>query len=302
MQILVKADRVSQMEPVHPEALLGLIKSIRLQNLMQSGIRRRKPTIFSLRIFKIPRAADVVFCSGSADRRELLISVHEKFNLALSPPAVAVDAPCEVGSDILSFSCCLVQNHIILFVFQRVVPMKLRVEIRRILCNGSFAVGNLIIDHALFIGQIFQRDFRRLTKRHLPVAVHAALGIYADRNRLHQSRLTPAHTEKIAQRHFDRRHFFAIPVHPQDKRAPVFVRTGQPDMLNNSAPFYFCQRQPSLSRNIYGRRDFPALSQLSGTVFAGSLGRHTALSFFPMKIFWADRTCPALYKMCQPCQ
>ena len=27
MQILVKADRVGQMEPVHPEALLGLIKS-----------------------------------------------------------------------------------------------------------------------------------------------------------------------------------------------------------------------------------------------------------------------------------
>ena len=64
------------MPAVHAKALLGTIRSIRTNNLVQAGIRRTEFFVLSAPI-EIIWTTEIIFSPCSADGREVLISVNK---------------------------------------------------------------------------------------------------------------------------------------------------------------------------------------------------------------------------------
>src|SRR5215467_12299252 len=89
------------MPAVHAEPLLAAIQAIRAQDLRQAEVGRAVRAVALAPHVEVPGAAEVVLGAGAADRGELLVAVEVELDLALAPPARAVDAPGEVCADIL---------------------------------------------------------------------------------------------------------------------------------------------------------------------------------------------------------
>src|SRR6266576_900635 len=73
-------------------------------------------------------------------------------------------------------------------------------------------------------------DARFFAERHRPVTIERAARVHAHRQRTDLAITAPAAREEIADRHFDRRFGFAVPVETQDRMPPV-ARGRHPDLL-----------------------------------------------------------------------
>ena len=82
---------------------------------------------------KTPGAAEIIFCTGSADCRIFLISVNVEFHFAFSPPVTFQGSKSNISSYIVSFSLYSVKNCIILLLLCQTFPSPLCMEISNIL-------------------------------------------------------------------------------------------------------------------------------------------------------------------------
>ena len=98
------------MPAIKAETLLAGVQAIRLYHLSQARVWRREHAILPFGKFKIPRAAEVIFSSRTADCRPVLVTIHEELDFALTPPAIVADAPCQVGTDVMALPRHAVQS------------------------------------------------------------------------------------------------------------------------------------------------------------------------------------------------
>src|SRR4051812_43840103 len=114
-------------------------------------------------MLEVPRAAKVVFGPGAADRRKLLIAVHEELDLAFAPPAGVVDAPRQVGAYVVPMPAESVENRVDLAIGQGIVPTPLRVEIGGVFRNVRQRVVDLIVVAVdRIVAEVFERYPRGL--------------------------------------------------------------------------------------------------------------------------------------------
>src|SRR3954464_8251579 len=124
---------------------------------------------------EVPRATEVVLGTGAADGRELVVAVHVELDLALTPPTGTVDAPRQVGADVVPWALDTVQQRVHGLGRQRVAPPPLRVQVRRLLGYGAQPVVDLEVDDDLLVVKVLQGQLGPLAERHLPAAVEVAV-------------------------------------------------------------------------------------------------------------------------------
>src|ERR1051326_4802368 len=93
------------MPAVQTEAHLGVIVTVRADDLRQAGVRRRKFGVVRLAVvvprIKIVGAAEIILRARAADGWEFAVAINVKLCLTLAPPAAATRAPCEVSAHVL---------------------------------------------------------------------------------------------------------------------------------------------------------------------------------------------------------
>ena len=260
---------------------------------------------FSIHLFgKAPGTSKVIFRSCSADGRILLISVNIKLHFSLAPPVTFQCGKCHVGSYIMAFSFYSIQNCIIFCFFCQPFPSPLRMEISNI-------VRKLIIETVIYLIKesrdficmlVFQCDLCFLLKRHREIAVKAPVWNNSHRNRIYKTFSSESAAEEITQRTFHGRSFLVIPVHT-DHKIPQYkaiclcslVVDGDPNMIDLSRSFHFCQSYHSSRLNILKTRaSFSGRSEMTCS--------HTASAFFSMRIFCVDRTAFSMLCKCDSSQ
>ena len=81
-----------------------------------------------------------------ADGRELRVAVHVELDLALAPPAVVVDAPGQVGADVMAPALDAVEDGVDVLIGQRVDAAELGVEIGGVVRHLGQRVVDLVVD------------------------------------------------------------------------------------------------------------------------------------------------------------
>src|SRR5205823_9623169 len=112
-QVLLEADRVHDVPPIHTESLLTPVKPVRFDDLGEAQERRRVDAVFPLWMLPVPGAAEVVLGARAADRGPLLVAVHVELDLTLTPPVVVVDAPGEVSADVMPLAAHPVEERVV---------------------------------------------------------------------------------------------------------------------------------------------------------------------------------------------
>src|ERR1700739_586366 len=85
-QIMIETDGVRYMPAIETEALLRLIKAVRLDDLRETGVGRSESVVLMcFLIFKIIGAVEVVFCTGPVNGGELLVAIQEEFDFSFTP-------------------------------------------------------------------------------------------------------------------------------------------------------------------------------------------------------------------------
>lgn len=102
LQAFVEADRIHDMPAVKAESFLRTVCAVGTNDLTEACVGGAEFGESSFTV-EVVGPAKVVFGSGSADRGELVVSVHEELDLAFAPPAVVVEPPCHVDTYILAF-------------------------------------------------------------------------------------------------------------------------------------------------------------------------------------------------------
>ncbi len=96
-------DRIGEMPAIHAEPELTAVEPVRCDHLMQSAVRSREGTIMVVtdRILEIVRTTEIVFRTGSADRRIITVIVQIELDFTFAPPAAVIHAPGHIGADIV---------------------------------------------------------------------------------------------------------------------------------------------------------------------------------------------------------
>ena len=173
---------------------------------------------------------------------------------------------------------------------QWIAAPPLRMKIRCIVGHIGQRVIDLVVAGHSIIADVFNRDAGRLSKRHLPIGIKPTGRIDRDRQRTHITAGAPAVAKKIAHRCFDRRGVFAIPIHAQNRFAPLVRMHRHPDLLDGARPFDFGQRKYRARRNRHRWRDLPAAPQIAPGVGTRAIGGHPARTLFAGKVLCADGT------------
>ena len=165
------------MPTVEIEISLRAIQTVGRAYLMHTRIRRAKLLIFSVHV-EIVSAAKIILGARTANRGVIAIAVDIELNLALSPPAVAFNAPIQIGADVMSLALDIVKNNVGLHIRQRIHAAELRVEIQGILRKLLFLAIDLVIN-ITFGSEVFDFDLKALEKRHFKIAIKPLCGINA---------------------------------------------------------------------------------------------------------------------------
>jgi hypothetical protein len=131
-------DGVQDMPAVETEALLALVEAVGANHLGHAEVRRAVFGIATARDIEVPRAAKVVLGPGAADRREILVAIEVDLEFALAPPAGAVDAPREVGADVVAMTCDAIEENMGIAGAKRVGAAELSVKITQ---PGDIKIG-----------------------------------------------------------------------------------------------------------------------------------------------------------------
>jgi hypothetical protein len=208
-QVPLETDRVHDMPAIETESRLLLGED----HLRHARVRATEFLVATaLRLVESVRATEIVFRSRPADCRKLLVPVDVELDFAFAPPAGTVGAPSHVGPDVLAPALDAFDECVNIFVGQRVHASELRVEIGHLVGHMCQRVIDLVVeDHRLLV-EVGHRDLTPFAEGHRPVAVEAALGIDANRQRCHLGVLAHAAREEVAGRTFHRWRLFPIPV------------------------------------------------------------------------------------------
>ena len=181
LQVLVEAYRVKDMPAVQPESGHRTVQPVGTDYLVHAGIGGGELLVLArLLVLEIVRTAEVVLSPGPADSRIFPVTVHVELDFPLTPPAVVVYTPCQVGTHVLSLALHTV-NQRVQRPLGRVGAAELRVEVGLVLRNFCQGVVDLVVQAHLLGGvDVLQRDTGFLAERHLPVAVEGAARIHAD--------------------------------------------------------------------------------------------------------------------------
>jgi len=274
---------------IHAEPLLRLVDPVGPDHLVQPRVRRSELLVLlGLLVLEIVRAAEIILGARAADRGELLVAVHKELDLPFAPPTVGIHAPSQVRAHVLAFPPNAFQDRVILLGRQRVDAAELGVEIGRIGGHVGQHVVDLVVHPHRLMSDVGHRDAAVLAEGHLPVAVKRAAGVNAHGQRRNLGVLAPAHTEEVAHGAFDRRLLLAVPVEPQDALSPVAGRR-HPNLLDRAGALDLGQRERLAGRDVDGRRELPASTQVPGRGGVRTFGRHSAFALFAREVLRADR-------------
>src|SRR5688572_8774295 len=113
------------MPAVQAKSLLRVIHAVGPYHLVQAGIGRAELLVLpGIAVLEVVRAAKIILCAGTADSRELGISVHKELDLSFAPPAVIIHAPGHVSTHILALAFDTVYQRIAA-AFGRVITAEL---------------------------------------------------------------------------------------------------------------------------------------------------------------------------------
>ena len=242
-------------------------------------------------MLEVPRPTEIIFGARAGDRGKLIIAIQVKLDLAFAPPTAGIHTPGEVGPDVMALSGDTIQQGVHGLVRQRVRASPLGMKVGRVIRHRRQRVGHLIVKATAAIGgEILDRDARAFAERHLPVAVESAGRVDGDRDRTDVAALAPSVRVKVAQRRFDRRRRFIIPMHANDEPAPPGRMNRQPDVLNRARPLDVRHGDRFVRTDLDARTHLPALTEFTGGNGAGAIGRHAPLPSFASEIFRTDRT------------
>jgi len=185
----------------------------------------------------------------------------------------------------------VLQNHV-LGIFprcHRAAPVSVEVT-----CVGRHRlerVSDLVEKAVDLLGPlVLNRDARVLAERHRPVRVETAGGIHRHHQRVHFIAHAVAGSEEIAERRFDGRAGFVVPIETQKHIAIRPRMHRNPDVLNHAGPVYIgkCRRLALLERNA--RPDLPAGAEIrTGVARRGNFrGARSTLS---SRILGGNRAC-----------
>src|SRR5690606_17196394 len=103
-EIFLKTNRVHNVPAVHTEALLAAVEAIGLNHLRHAQKGGRDAAVLALGMLEVPSAAEVVFGAGATNGRELIVAVHIELDLAFAPPTAVVDAPRDIGANVVALA------------------------------------------------------------------------------------------------------------------------------------------------------------------------------------------------------
>ena len=258
------------MPAIHREPLLRAIESVgrkRHEAAIGIGIGFIMPVIV-----EIVSAAEIILGSGAADGGIFAVSVKEELDFSLTPPATVVASPCHIRADIVSLPCHTVENRVTFHIRKGIGTAVLRMEVDRVGGNLRPGIIDLIPHTNMSIRKILKGNTAMLPERHLPVAIHAVLGIDADGKRGHRAMLGIVRRgEEVGKGTLDRRLLLSVPVNTKGNHPPRDFRKGQPDMLNHSGTVDLRHRVSFSCADHNRRRDFPPLSQVTGAMLSVSV-------------------------------
>jgi len=177
LQVLLEIYGVCYMPAVHIEKSLRIIGLIRGTHLMKSRIGRTVLPVAAN--VKITGAAEIILSSRAAKGGKITVSVDEEFHLALAPPAVGLNAPTDIGANVVALTANLIKNCIILLIGQASRAIKACVEIKASLGESLFLAVYLIIKIADALADIFDLYSESAVIGHLKIAVHSLCRVYA---------------------------------------------------------------------------------------------------------------------------
>ena len=218
------------MPSVERETLLGIIKSVGSVG-NHAGVRCAKGFI-AVFVIEVVRAAEVVLCACAADSREFSVAVHEELYLALTPPAVVVDAPSHVCAYIMTLAFNTVENCVNFLIWYGVASSELSVEVAAVFQNFRELIVYLIVKREYVIREVFNRYAAALLKRHCPVAVETVSRVYAYCKGAHLlERGNVCVCEEVAEGAFDCGNIASVPVHTDDNVSSRCACRCEPDVV-----------------------------------------------------------------------
>ena len=249
-----------------------------------------------------PCAAEVIFRSGGTLAGEFIIAVDIEFEFAFAPPVTFQRGQAQICADVMAASLDAVEQDIVLLELGELFPAPLRMEIRCIVGDIGHDIVDLIEESGYFCSVlVFQCDAGGFAERHGQEAVHAALGIDSDGQRIDLAAACEAAQEEVAERAFHGWGFLIIPVHAQDEVAQHEaagarrIGYGAPDMLDHAAAFDFTKdNRFACGDPADAGRTLASLAQLACGLAGGAL---LAVAVFPV-----DRTGAPLAQQGQSAQ
>ena len=106
-------------------------------------------------------------------------------------------------------------------------------EVGCVFGNLRQRVVDLIVKRHRFRIDVLHRDPAGFAERHFPIRVEGAAWIHANCQRSKRGELAPTRGKEVTDRRFHRRMRLTIPVHPQDRIAPI-ARGSHPDVLKGT--------------------------------------------------------------------
>src|SRR5262245_28247744 len=160
-------------------------------------------------------------------------------------------------------------------------------EVSRVCWRLRQRIIDLVVNPHRLRVEVLHRDPRLPSEGHRPVAVERAARIDDDRDRGDMGILAPAHSEEVADGRFHRRLFLVVPIHPDDREAPVAGR-GHPDVLDRARTVDLAERDSLPRLNDDKWVDLPTLPQIAGLARGYPLSRHPTLALLTGEILRAD--------------
>jgi len=182
--------------------------------------------------------------------------------------------PCKFRRIALSLA---VNNRVNLLIRKRIDPSKLGVEVGCILGHRRQRVVHLVEKCHGFIIQVLDGNPRSVPERHGPIGVERAPRIHAHREGGDPGVLPPAHGKEVAHRNLHGRFCLIIPVHAENREAPVACRR-HPNVLNRARAVDLGHRVRRASGDIHRRADLPTSSEIPRGLGSGPFGCHPAFA------------------------
>ena len=242
------------------------------------------------RILEIVRTTEIVFRTGSADRRIITVIVQIELDFTFAPPAAVIHAPGHIGADIVPHAFHAVQNRVYFLIGKRIYTAELGVEISAVFRDIlQFIVYLIVIGDGLF-GAVLERNAAFFAKRHLPVTVKCASGVHANGQRGELCIFIPAGGEEITYGTLYGRLPVAVPVKPDDRIAP-FSGWRHPDMVDHAGAGYMGNLKGFSGRDDNVGVYFPAGAKIAGCRPGGSVLQRTHAAFpgIAREMFRTDR-------------